>query len=186
MVVRDALDELGYTRYLPAVIAKNVSEKTIIEIEENPAEYTNVEIASEYVRFYPSGAFASHILGYMGSISDSEKEEYVEQKGYNANDLIGKDGIESKYESTLKGTDGSRTVRVDVMGNLVEVISETDPVAGDDVYLTIDKDIQESVEKISKKALRLPVPEEHLQANTAIMCLRHHQNANRELRLCLM
>lgn len=154
MIVRDALDELGYTKYLPAVLAKDVSEKTIIEIQENPSEYTNVEIASEYIRFYPSGSFASHILGYMGSISDSEKEEYVEKKGYNTSDLIGKDGIESKYESTLKGNDGSRTVRVDVMGNLVEVISETDPVTGDDVYLTIDKDIQKSVEKNLEKGIK--------------------------------
>lgn len=80
MIIRDALDELGYTKYLPAVLAKDVSEKTIIEIQENPSEYTNVEIASEYIRFYPSGSFASHILGYMGSISDSEKEEYVEKR----------------------------------------------------------------------------------------------------------
>ncbi len=154
MIIRDALDELGYTKYMPAVIAKDVSEETIIEIEENPDEYRNVEIASEYIRFYPSGSMASHILGYMGSISDSEKEEYVKEKGYSADDLVGKDGIESKYEDTLRGTDGSKVVKVDVMGNLVEVISETDPVTGDDVYLTIDKDIQESVETNLQKGIK--------------------------------
>ncbi len=154
MAIRDALDELGYTKYMPAIIAKDVSEETIIEIEENPDEYMNVEIASEYIRFYPSGSMAAHILGYMGSISDSEKEEYVEKKGYSADDLVGKDGIESKYEDTLRGTDGSKVVKVDVMGNLVEIISETDPVTGDDVYLTIDKDIQESVETNLEKGIK--------------------------------
>lgn len=154
MVIRDALKEQGYTKYLPVTVASEVSQESIIAIEEETSVYRNVEVASEYVRSYPSGAFASHILGYMGSISDADKAEYVNEKGYNADDLIGKDGIEAVYESTLRGQDGTKTVKVDVMGNLVENISQTDPVAGKDVYLTIDKDIQKSVEKNLEKGIK--------------------------------
>lgn len=153
LVVRDALSKMGYTKYLPVTMASGVSEKTIIAIEEETSIYKNVEVASEYVRTYPYGSFASHIIGYMGSISDSEKQKYVSELGYEADDLIGQDGIEYKYESILRGTDGAKKVKVDVMGNLIEVLSETDPVAGDDVYLTLDKDIQKSVEKNLEKGI---------------------------------
>lgn len=154
IVIRDALKKMGYTKYLPVTVASGVSSKSIIAIEEETSVYRNVEVASEYIRSYPGGAFASHILGYMGSISDADKDEYVNQKGYGADDLIGKDGIESVYESSLRGEDGTKTVKVDVFGNLVENISETDPVAGKNVYLTIDKDIQKSVEKNLEKGIR--------------------------------
>lgn len=154
IVIRDALKKMGYTKYLPVTIASEVSSESIIAIEEETSVYRNVEVASEYIRSYPNGAFASHILGYMGSISDADKDEYVNQKGYGADDLIGKDGIESVYESSLRGEDGTKTVKVDVFGNLVENISETDPVAGKNVYLTIDKDIQKSVERNLEKGIR--------------------------------
>lgn len=147
MVVRNALHDLGYTKYLPATISSDVSEETIIEIEENPEKYKNVEIASEYVRSYPKKAFASHVIGYVGKISDADKEEYVKEKGYGANDLIGQDGVEARYEEYLKGEDGARTIKVDALGNQVDELSVEDPVAGNNVYLTIDSSVQKSCEK---------------------------------------
>lgn len=153
LVIRNALAKMGYTKYLPVTIASDVSNESIIAIEEETSIYRNVEVASEYIRKYPYGKFASHILGYMGSISESEKEKYVNEKGYDADDLVGKDGIESKYEDTLRGTDGAKKVKVDVMGNLMDVISEEEPVAGKNIYLTIDKDIQKSVEDNLEKGI---------------------------------
>ena len=82
----------------------------------------------------------------MGSISDYQYEEYVTEKGYNATDLIGKDGIEATMESYLKGTDGVKTVRVNSTGDQIETISETEPVAGKNVYLTVDLDLQKVAE----------------------------------------
>ena len=75
IVIRDALKKMGYTKYLPVTIASEVSSESIIAIEEETSVYRNVEVASEYIRSYPNGAFASHILGYMGSISDADKDE---------------------------------------------------------------------------------------------------------------
>ncbi len=154
MVVRHALHELGYTKYIPATISSEVSEETIIEIEENPDQYRNVEIASEYVRTYPKGAFASHIVGYVGKISDADKEKYVKELGYSSDDLIGQDGIEAGYESSLKGKDGVKTIKVDAMGNQVAELSTEDPVAGNDVYLTIDERVQDSVEENLQKVIK--------------------------------
>ena len=78
-----------------------------------------MEIASETVRVYPNKNLASHILGYMGSISDSQYDTYVKERGYSSDDLIGKDGIEASMESTLRGSDGIRTILVNSSGDYI-------------------------------------------------------------------
>ena len=106
-------------------------------MEESSSALKGVEISSETVRYYPNGSTLAHVIGYMGSISDSQYEEYVTEKGYNADDLIGKDGIEASMEEYLKGTDGVTQVRVNSTGDYIDTISETEPVAGQNVYLTV-------------------------------------------------
>ncbi len=106
------------------------------------------------MRFYPNANTAAHILGYMGQISERDKEYYVDTLGYNANDLIGQDGIESAYETTLKGTNGIKTVQVNAAGELVRVISETEPQKGKDVYLTVDLELQKTAEDALEQALK--------------------------------
>lgn len=90
----------------------------------------------------------------MGSISDYQYEEYVTEKGYNAKDLIGKDGIEASMESYLKGVDGVKSVRVNSSGDYISTISETDPVAGKNVYLTIDLELQKTAESALAQAIQ--------------------------------
>ena len=70
----------------------------------------------------------------------------MEENGYNASDLIGKDGVEATYESVLRGTDGVQTIRVNSSGEYMGTISETEPEAGKAVYLTIDMDLQQEAE----------------------------------------
>lgn len=153
MAVRNELKTMGYMTYMPATVAKDVSDKTVVAIKENSAKYYGVEISSETTRTYPNEKLASHILGYLGSISESEKEEYITKKGYQSTDLIGKEGIEGKYENVLRGTDGSRTVQVDAKGNMTKVIRETAPKKGSDVYLTIDVELQEILENALEKGI---------------------------------
>ncbi|MBR5517155.1 MAG: hypothetical protein IKU53_04205 [Firmicutes bacterium] len=140
--IREEVKNLGYNKYRSTTIAQNVSEQTVIYIEEMSDEIKGADIVSETMREYPNGATLAHVLGYMGSISDSQYEEYVTEKGYNATDLIGKDGIEAVMESYLKGEDGIKAVRVNSHGSYIETISETEPQAGQNVYLTIDLDLQ--------------------------------------------
>ncbi|MFV0516470.1 MAG: penicillin-binding transpeptidase domain-containing protein [Aminipila sp.] len=154
MVIRNELKSMGYRKYLPADIAKGISDSTIIEIEERSSEMPQVKVVSETMRFYPNANTAAHILGYMGQISERDKEYYVDTLGYNANDLIGQDGIESAYETTLKGTNGIKTVQVNAAGELVRVISETEPQKGKDVYLTVDLELQKTAEDALEQALK--------------------------------
>ena len=145
-IVREEIKNLGFNKYQTSTIATDVGSKTIAYVEEMGEQLTGVEISSETVRYYPNGNLLSHVLGYMGSISDSEYDYYVEENGYNASDLIGKDGVEATYESVLRGTDGVQTIRVNSNGEYMGTISETEPEAGKAVYLTIDMDLQQVAE----------------------------------------
>src|SRR5665648_339512 len=104
MVIRNEISSMGYRQYLPARIATDISDATIVAFEEKSSIFKGVEIVSKTKRYYPNGNMASHLLGYMGKISENQKKEYVKELGYNANDLVGQDGVESVFESTLKQT----------------------------------------------------------------------------------
>jgi penicillin-binding protein 2 len=111
-----------------------------------------VEVDREYVRYYPNGETACHIVGYIGKISESQQDEYLE-KGYSTTDLIGKEGIEKYYESELKGTAGQKQIQVDHLGQQVSEISSEEAVPGHDVYLTIDLELQKTAEEALEEAL---------------------------------
>ena len=150
MVVRNELSSQGYRKYMPARIAGGVSNDTIVIIEEKNSDLPGVEVVAESVRYYPNGNTASHVLGYLGQISESMKANYV---GYKSNDMVGQEGIEKAYESILKGKDGTKNVEVNAFGELVRVINETEPQKGKDVYLTIDLELQKTAEAALKQAL---------------------------------
>ena len=152
MVVRNELSSQGYRKYMPAKIASGVSNETIVIIEEKNSDLPGVEVVAESVRYYPNGNTASHVLGYLGQISESEKAKY-DELGYKSNDMVGQEGIEKVYESTLKGKDGTKNVEVNAFGELVRVINETEPQKGRDVYLTIDLELQKTAEAALKQAL---------------------------------
>lgn len=153
-IVREEIKSLGFNKYQSSTIASNISDETIAYVEEMGDVLKGVEVSSETVRYYPNGRLLSHVLGYMGSISDSEYEAYVEEKGYNANDLIGKDGIEASMESKLRGIDGIKTIQVNSSGDYIDTISETEPVSGKSVYLTIDMDLQKVAEETLENVIK--------------------------------
>lgn len=152
MAVRYSLDALGYNKYLSAVVSKNVSEDTVMLIEEGSDDLKGVQVVSESTRYYPNNNTASHVIGYIGEISDDKKEAYGE-KGYANDELIGQYGIEQKYESTLKGQNGSKTVQVNASGETEKVLGKTQPKKGKDVYLTLDLDLQKSAEEGLSKTI---------------------------------
>ncbi len=150
-IIRNEVATNGFTRYLPIKVASDISTKTIAHIEESGIP--GVEVASESERVYPNKNTACHILGYLGAISESETEYYVEERGYSASDLVGKDGIEAALEEKLHGTPGTTQIRVNSAGEYVETISTSEPKKGSDVYLTIDLRLQKAAEKaLAKKA----------------------------------
>lgn len=148
LAVRYKIIESGNIKYLPTTLSKKVSINTIAKIEE--AGIKGVSIATELERYYPYGESAAHILGYIGTISSSELDYYVKEKGYRRTDMVGKFGIEGTYESILHGTDGIKEIQVNSNGHYVDTITEKQAQKGKDVYLSIDINMQQVAEKALK------------------------------------
>ncbi|WP_053957516.1 penicillin-binding transpeptidase domain-containing protein [Inediibacterium massiliense] len=154
LVIRHELKEQGYRQYQPVKIALNVSAKTVSTIEESSMDLPGVNVEVDPIRYYPNGNLASHILGYLGKISDQEQKTFTAAKGYTPNSLIGKDGLERVYEEKLKGKDGAKYVEVDVIGRLVNVLREQKPQKGETLYLSIDAKLQKIAEDALEHALK--------------------------------
>ena len=133
----------SYNRYISFTIANEVSDETVAAILENSDELTGVTVDEQYIRRYVDSIYCSQILGYTGTVSTSELETLDDS--YDSNDVVGKGGIEKSMESELAGTKGSKTVYVDTVGRITEVLDETDSTAGNDVYLTIDIELQKKL-----------------------------------------
>ena len=127
---------------------------TIAEIiAENPDKFPGVYVSEEPMRSYPYGYYLGHVLGTVGSITESQLET-MSSYGYTINDTVGQSGLEKYYEYytdqgnvySLKGDDGSRVVEVDAKNNIIDTVSEEAPVAGDSLKLTIDLNTQMHME----------------------------------------
>ncbi|RQD70623.1 MAG: penicillin-binding protein [Tindallia sp. MSAO_Bac2] len=156
MAIREQIETQlpGFMQYQPIKIAQDISSDSVSLIEEMIYELPGVNIVVEPVRTYPENNVAAHVLGNLGKISDqSEIEYYIDEKGYLPSDIIGKTGIEHKFEDLLKGKDGSQRVMVDSRGRLVRVLEKEEPVPGETIKLTIDLEFQKRVEKILKDVL---------------------------------
>ncbi len=154
LLILDQLNSQGYRAYQPINIAYGIKDSTVAKLEEGKMDMSGVQVSIEPIRYYPLGNTASHILGYLGKISQSnEIKKYVEENGYSPNDIIGKTGIEEKYEDQMKGKEGKKIVEVDAFGNTINTISQEDPTPGDNLYLTIDAKLQEVAEAALKKGI---------------------------------
>ena len=137
-------------------MATDVSEETVAVVMENRTELEGVSIEEDTIRRYVDSIYFSHILGYTGKISQEELTALTEEgsgKNYDPNDTVGKLGIEKSMESYLQGTKGKETIVVNHVGKVTENIDYVEPVAGNNVYLTIDKDLQIAVYKILEEKL---------------------------------
>lgn len=154
MSLYDQLDKQGHRAYQPINIAYGIKDATVAKIEEGLMEMPGIQVSIEPVRYYPQGETAAHILGYLGKISQAnEIEKYVKEKKYSPNDIIGKTGIEEKFESELRGKSGVKRVEVDVLGNTTNIIDEEKATPGNNIYLTIDLQLQKVAEEALKHAL---------------------------------
>ena len=135
-----------YQQYMSVQLADGISEESYAAIKENSDELLGMEVSVESHRVYNDSVYFAQIIGYIGNISNEELEKYNEtlddSEKYSANDMVGKMGLESEFESYLRGKDGYQKMYVDNMGKVIEMIDSKDPVAGNDIYLTIDSDLQ--------------------------------------------
>ena len=164
--VRYAMSLNSYQKYIPTVIATDVSDKTVATLMENSDSLLGISIAEDNIRKYTNSMYFSQIMGYTGKVSEEElaylnnieiTEENAEtakqRNDYVMTDMVGKAGIEQTLETYLQGIKGSETVYVNNLGKVIESKKQVDPIAGNDVYLTIDSDLQVAVYNILEQKL---------------------------------
>lgn len=153
--IRYLLSLNSYKKYVPVVLARDVSERTVAYIYENQPSLPGISIGEEWNRVYEGGEAFSHILGYTGKISPEELEKYGDSDGkYTADSVVGKAGMEQYLEEQLQGRDGERRIIVNNVGKIVgqqQVLREAE--SGGDVYLSIDKELQIAVYHILEQNL---------------------------------
>ncbi len=155
--VSSILRELEDAKYGPfdkIPVASGVTEEFKVWLKERDFQFPGVEIETESIRFYPYGAAASHVLGYIGPINQDELElRATSAKAYQPADEIGKAGVEAAFEEVLRGVPGSQEIIVDARNQIVGYGDILSPQPGSDVQLTIDIDLQIEVEEELKSQL---------------------------------
>lgn len=142
--MRYAMGLNSYQQFLSTTLASDVSDETAAAIMENQDTLAGVDIEEESLRRYPDGEYFASIIGYIGPMSQEEYDQLDEdeKKKYSLSDIVGKTGIEQAFDSTLQGEKGESTFYVDNLGKVIDTVSSTEPKAGNDIYLTIDKNLQ--------------------------------------------
>lgn len=152
--IRYALTGYSYRKYQSVTICSDVPDKLSAAIMENSHQLSGVEIAQESMRVYIDNPAFSHILGYTGVIRDQEEcdelnaqaveDGYIEEGEimYELGDYVGRTGIEKAMDAALQGKKGSVTMYLDKVGQVLETVSEVEAVVGNDVYLTLDANMQ--------------------------------------------
>lgn len=156
--VRYALSTTSFRKYIPVTIATDASENTVAAIQENKSLLEGVDVQEDSVRVYTDSIYFAPLLGYTGKISSDELADLRTENpdaGYSTTSIVGKSGLEKVMESTLQGKDGSEKVYVDYYGKVLQIgeDSKKDPVQGNNVYLTIDKDLQIACYKVLEQKI---------------------------------
>lgn len=145
VVVRYAMLGNRFARYKEVKIATDVSDKTVAYVNEHMDTLSGISVNEDMIRKYNYSEYFSSIIGYTGPISESEYTAlHKKNKDYTQNDTVGKAGLEQYYETYLRGKNGEQKFYIDNVGRISEIISSTDSVAGDDLYLSIDVDLQKA------------------------------------------
>lgn len=155
-----------YQKYESTTVASNVSEETMTEINENAADLKGVSVETSSIRVYADSIYFAPIIGYTGKVQEDQidalNEEWRKNTAgitedtpdkYDLNDIVGRTGIEKSMELELQGEKGHSRMYVDNMGRPREIIEQTDASAGNDVYLTIDRDLQIAIYHLIEQQL---------------------------------
>jgi len=167
--IRYALFTTSFQKYLPVTIAKELSDELMAELTENKDTLTGINIVEDTKRVYTDAEYFAPLIGYTGTISSEELAELQQENPeYSNSSIVGKAGVEKVMETTLQGSNGSEKVSVDNVGRVLAIDEEgrRDPVAGNDVYLTIDPYLQKAVYKILEQRIAGIVASNIIDART--------------------
>jgi penicillin-binding protein 2 len=144
---RKLLEESKNFESLP--LRTRLTDEEVARFAVNRYRFPGVEIKARLFRQYPFGALASHVVGYIGRITDKDLERIADwdaSANYKGTDYIGKVGVELSYERELHGTTGVEDVEVDAGGRAVRTLSRTPPVSGNNLRLSLDIKLQQAAE----------------------------------------
>ena len=152
--VRWQLSLVSFQRYMPVTVARNVSDETVAAVLENTANMIGVNVIDDYSRIYTTSVDMGPVIGYTGQPSQEELEDLqTVDSRYSNTSIIGKAGIEQTLETTLQGTDGWEEVVVDNLGRVLDIRRRVEPQQGQDVYLSIDTELQSACYKILEQRI---------------------------------
>ncbi|MCF2680361.1 penicillin-binding protein [Faecalicatena contorta] len=153
--IRYAISLNSYQKYIATTIAEDVSDETVADVMENSDALQGVSIEEESLRRYTDSMCFANIIGYTGQISTEEYDALSkeDQEKYDKNDTIGKAGIEKTMDSVLKGEKGEVKLYVNSVGKVIEKTQESEPEAGNDLYLSIDANLQKAAYHILEQEL---------------------------------
>ena len=141
------------TRYQPIPVIGNATKENALKIMENADQFPGIEVASVPIRSYPSlaGENVAHVLGYVGAVSDEDLRN--PEQNYYRSEVIGKTGLEIKYNEYLRGIPGIRTVLVNRKEVVTKQSTNTKAIAGNNLITNIDANLQAATEKALKAAV---------------------------------
>ncbi|MGE5418261.1 MAG: penicillin-binding protein 2 [Acidobacteriota bacterium] len=146
--INSLIDKQKYRLFEPIVVMRDVDWSVVVRLKEHRQELPGMRIDVQPLRYYPETILGGHLLGYVHPIYDKQElEKHYDPENYHVGDLVGKDGIEMEYEKYLKGKDGARQVEVDAKGQPVQELITLKSTPGDNLYLTIDRDLQRVMDK---------------------------------------
>ena len=151
------------------VVDEDVGRRVVSRLLERNALYPGVEVRKDYLRSYPMGELAAQVLGHLGEI-DREQLEQARYRTYKSGDVIGQGGVESTYDSWLRGRDGLARVEVDAMGrpkSREPVAGGRLPEPGDTLVLTLDSKVQAKAEEALRYGIDLAHGSQNWRANGA-------------------
>ena len=141
-----SFDEVAaYEPYGPIVLAHDLTTTQMARLAEAQDELSGLDLEAQPVRDYPYHKLGSHFFGYVGAITEDEYAS-LRSKGYSQNDVIGKDGLEQAYDSSLRGTPGGEQIEVNAQGQLVRRLGPVAPIPGDGLILSVDWRLQQLAE----------------------------------------
>ena len=127
--------------YEPTPLKYDLTEKMQAILAVNEFDLDGIEVSAKLKREYPEKELFAHVLGYVGRINESELEN-IDTPSYRGTDSIGKTGLEKFYESELLGQVGSQNVETNARGRVMKTLGENQPIAGNNLMLTLDREIQ--------------------------------------------
>ena len=131
--------------YQPLLLRKDLDEPMMVAVEERRLDLPGISLRVRPIRAYPSGGIAANLLGYVSEVNQTQlaREEYQD---FRPGENIGQAGVERRFDAFIRGIDGGEQVEVDARGRALRLVSRIEPRSGSNIYLTIDKRIQEAAE----------------------------------------